>query len=107
MDDWKIKIGLSIGFVLFSFGNDSAIIRSQKILVAAANYLDQECIADDLALNQFLKSHTALSVTTMHLTHFVFSLCVLLAMWLPNIEKLLFRQNMVKTGTVPSDESTR
>jgi len=87
MDDWKIKLGLTIGFPLFAYANYTAILRAQRILFAAATYLNGVPDAGDPSFNQILKSHTAPSVRDIRKAHFLFTLLVLIVMWLPNIAK--------------------
>jgi hypothetical protein len=98
MDDWKIKLGLTIGFPLFAFGNSTAILRAQKILVAATNYLNNVPDTGDSSFNQVLKSHTAPSVERICWSHFVFTLLVLIAMWLPNIAKVIASRKRERLG---------
>ena len=86
MYDWKIKLGLSIGFCVFAGGNSTAISRSQEILVAATKYL-ADASSNHSSFDSVLRSHTAPSVETIFMSHLVFAVLVLLAMWLPNITK--------------------
>lgn len=88
MDDWKIKIGLTVGFSLFSLGNSSAIVRSQEILVSSVTFFQRVSNSVSSELSQFLKSHTAISVSSMRVSHVFFTTVILLAMWLPNIAKI-------------------
>jgi len=90
MDDWNVKLGLTIGFAVFAFGNSAAILRSQRILVAATEYLNKVNAGGDDSFNHLLKSHSAVSVESIRKAHILFTLLTLTAMWLPNIAKALF-----------------
>jgi hypothetical protein len=85
MNDWKIKAGLSIGFPLFAIANSCAMSRSQTILVAASEYLKNLPSTEDQSFGRVLGAHGAITVVQMHMAHVVFTLLVLVAMWLPNI----------------------
>ena len=97
MDDWKIKLGLSIGFPLFAIANNAAMSRSQTILVAAADYFKNLPSSGDHSFDGVLKAHTALPVAQMHISHVVFTILVILAMWLPNIARAFFLKKNKKT----------
>lgn len=84
MDDWKIKLGLTIGFPFFALGNGKAISRSQEILVAASKYLGSVNTGDS-SFDAVLKAHEAPSVELIFVTHLSLTLLVLTGMWLPNI----------------------
>jgi len=97
MDDWKIKLGLSLGFPLFVTANDFAMTRSQAIVVAAAEYFKNVPTTGEPSFDAVLKAHqTTISVAEMHVAHVSFALLVLMAMWLPNITTA-FRSRKTKS----------
>lgn len=97
-DEWEIKVGLTIGFAVFAFGNSAAILRSQRILVTAADYLNKVSVVGDDSFNQLLESHKAVSVDSIRRTHILFTLLILMAMWLPNIANALpLKRNKAET----------
>jgi hypothetical protein len=95
MSEWKIKVGLSVGFSVFAWGNNEAMSRSQNILVAATTYLNHSDSSDP-TFNQVLQSHAAVSVCSISTAHLVFTLLVLAAMWLPNLVQWITKVNSHK-----------
>jgi len=83
-EDWRVKIGLSIGYILFSIGNLVALRRAQGITVAISNAINAAA-TDTSVTSEVLKAHLAITVFDITVYQLIIVGVVLLAMWLPNI----------------------
>ena len=85
-ENWKSKLLFSIGFIIFAIGNLTAILRSQRILVAISYALEKSAATINHAgFSSVLAAHRAESVDTIRLTHLGFTALVVLVIWLPYI----------------------
>jgi hypothetical protein len=83
-ENWRVKIGLSIGYLLFSIGNLFALRKGQEIVIALSNAI--KAAATDSSLNSdVLRAHSAITVFEITLYQLIMLGVVLLAIWLPNI----------------------
>lgn len=75
---------LSMGYVLFAYANQEAIVRAQKLIVASVAALQD--VSGSLGkaspvLSKFLCSYQAVDTATLRLFHSLLCLVVLLVMW--------------------------
>ena len=91
-NDWKIKVGFTIGFLFFAISNQRAILRSQKILFAISEFF-KELEKDDKTskLRPILLAHEAISPIRIRNGHMIFTVMVALVIWVPEIQRLLQR----------------
>ena len=90
-DDWKIKMGFTLGFFVFAFANSMAIQRSQKILYAICEFLRNLKVDKTSKVGPILLAHGAISPTRILIGHWIFSVMVALVIWVPEIQKALNR----------------
>ena len=87
--NWIVLVILSFGFFAFAFGNNSAISRSQKILVEINTQFHNDCFLKQIskpAIVSVLKSFEAKSVNAIQLAHSLFTLVVIIGLWAPYIK---------------------
>ena len=84
--DWKIKVGFTVGFLFFAYANRSAILRSQKILLAISQFLHK--LDPKAKVDPILQAHEAVHPTTMRIWHWFFTITVALVIWSPEIQKI-------------------
>jgi hypothetical protein len=90
-DDWKIKVGFTVGFLFFAISNQRAILRSQRILFAISEFFSKLELANSSNLRPILLAHEAISPEKIRNGHMIFTIMVALIIWAPEIQKLLQR----------------
>jgi hypothetical protein len=83
--DWKTKLGLSIGFVVFAIANLGALHRGIGIAAELARVIQGRATSVSSEYTQLLKAHTYFDPWEVFLFHGLLDLMILLAVWLPNI----------------------
>jgi len=83
--NWRIKIGFTVGFLVFAQANRTAILRSQNILFAIKTFLHGSAVEEASPFRQVLLAHEAQNPKRIGLGHLIFTALVLLAMWLPEL----------------------
>jgi hypothetical protein len=84
----KIKIGFTLGFILYATANRVAIMRSQKILYTISEFL-RGVDLDDPKVRPILLAHDAFTPARVGLWHLLFTVLVALVLWSPEIAGLL------------------
>jgi hypothetical protein len=83
-EDWRVKVGLSIGYILFATGNLIALRKAQGITVAISKAI-KAVATDSGVISEVLKAHAAITISEITIYQLTLVFVVLLAMWLPNI----------------------
>lgn len=94
-----VLIVLSLGFFAFSFGNNTAISRSQVILVEInSQFHDQKFLQrfSQPSMVAVMKAYDAKPVTTIQWTHYIFTLLVIMGLWAPCINQRVSQKNDIK-----------
>jgi len=79
---------LSVGFIVFSFGNSQAINRSQTVLEETSNQIiNLEFLNQDLHihLKPVANKYKTVCAEKLRLTSIIFSILVIVGMWAPYI----------------------
>ena len=83
--NWPALIVLSAAFLVFAFGNQAAMERSQKVLVAVNLQMKSVemlgTITEESGMKPVLLSHETIEVADMRRYHTVFSAGVVLLIW--------------------------
>ncbi len=87
--DWKIKVGFTIGFLIFAYANRSAILRSQKILFAISEFLRNLELDASSKARPILLAPETVAPSKIRNAHLAFTIMVALVIWSPDIAKLL------------------
>jgi hypothetical protein len=90
-DDWRIKVGFTVGFLFFALANQGAILRSQRILFAISSFLKNLDLNDASKFGPILEAHDATAPNKIRNGHMIFTVMVALVIWAPEIQKLLHR----------------
>lgn len=86
-----ILTGFSLSVLLYAIGNHNAIMRAQKLVIAATEALHRHAAAD-ASLRGVLTAFEAPTLNQLALAHGVFTLFVASGIWLPYLwTKLLPR----------------
>jgi len=84
--NWLALLILSAAFSIFAFGNQAAMSRSQKVLVAVVYQMKNEYLLNTIpeksGIKSVLRAHEARRVEDMHRDHSVFSVGVVLLIWI-------------------------
>jgi len=98
--NWLALSALSAAFIVFSFGNQAAMTRSQQVLVAVVDQMHDNQLLSKVPVNSgvipVLQAHEARPVKKMHYDHFFLSAGVVLLVWLPFVTGRLKDRRAVK-----------
>jgi len=98
--NWLALLALSAAFIVFSFGNQAAMTRSQQVLVAVVDQMHDKQLLTKVPVNSglipVLQAHEARPVEKMHLDHIFLSGGVVLLVWLPFVIGRLNDRRAVK-----------
>ena len=87
--NWKIKIGFTLGFIAYSHANRAAILRSQNILYAIDEYFHSLRLNEAAKADAILLAHEAIAPARIRKAHLIFTIMVALMIWSPNIAESL------------------
>jgi hypothetical protein len=86
--NWIVKSALSFGFILFAIGNGMGAVASQRITFAVSNAL-RKAATKYGDTSEVLIAHDAITPFRMKIYQIVLTAIVLIAMWFPNISRLV------------------
>lgn len=89
--DWKIKVGFTIGFLIFAFANQAAIVSSHEIRYAISKFLKNLTEESPSRVQPILLAHRVVPTSKIRNAHLAFTIMVALVMWSPDIANLLKR----------------
>ena len=85
--NWLALLALSAAFLVFAFGNQAAMTRSQQVLVAVVCQMNNNQALDSVneksGMKAVLEAHSARSLDDMHQDHTLFTLGVVFLIWVP------------------------
>lgn len=94
-------IAITLGFGLFAYGNQEAIMRSQHVLQKVVAQLDHPAVLQmaPAPLRPALQAHSATDVPSLRRGHTWLSLAVAVGIWLPFLANVLSWPSWLKRRT--------
>lgn len=85
-NNWMALMLFSVGFAIFTYGNHTAMMRSQNVIISVNEaFHDNALLATipDKRLAAILRAHAAATAKGIWLTHLILSVLVIGALWVP------------------------